>query len=310
MGQKKAALAGQLADIDLRLLRVFKSVVDSGGFTAAEIKLNLANSTISNYISDLEKRLDMRLCDRGRAGFKVTEQGQVVYDATLELLNAIEQFRHKVNTSHNKILGHLNIGFAEHMLGGHNSCIVDAIHVFSQLAPDVQIEITTLSADDAYSAVLDQKIDLAITVVPQKNHEFEVFPLFDEDMLLYCGEKHPLYTLDDKHIRPCDLQQYKFVESPRLMAGREVHRDMSNWNKQARAHHQEARATLIMSGDYLGILPRHLVKNWGLEQKMRPLFTDKYGYSNTFSALVRKNRTNEKIVQTFITCLKQAKHNT
>ena len=50
MGKKKAALSRQLADIDLKLLNVFKSVVDYGGVSAAQIPLNLANSTISNYI--------------------------------------------------------------------------------------------------------------------------------------------------------------------------------------------------------------------------------------------------------------------
>ena len=93
MGRKKAAISGQLADQDLRLLRVFKGVVEAGGFSAAEMQLNLANSTISNYISDLEKRLGMRLCERGRGGFSLTQQGQTVYEATLELLNALDQFR-------------------------------------------------------------------------------------------------------------------------------------------------------------------------------------------------------------------------
>lgn len=306
MGQKKAALSGQLADIDLRLLRVFKSVVDAGGFTAAEIGLNLANSTISNYISDLEKRLDMRLCNRGRAGFSVTEQGQVVYQAAVELLHAIDDFRNKVNQSHDRLLGQIKIGFAEHMLGGHDSCIVEAIEAFSTLAPDVYVQIITLSADEIYSAVFDKKIDIGITVVPQRLNELEVLPLFDEEMLLYCGNQHPLYSLADASITREQLQQYRFVESPRMLPGREAHKDMKLWNKQAQAHHQEARATLIMSGQYLGILPQHLVENWGLKNKMRPLFKDVYGYRNTFSALVRKNRINEKIVQSFFNCLKNA----
>jgi DNA-binding transcriptional LysR family regulator len=52
-------LRRQLSDIDLRLLRVFIAVTESGGFTAAEIKLNINRSTISTHISDLEARLGM-----------------------------------------------------------------------------------------------------------------------------------------------------------------------------------------------------------------------------------------------------------
>jgi DNA-binding transcriptional LysR family regulator len=52
-------LRRQLSDIDLRLLRVFIAVTESGGFAAAEIKLNINRSTISTHISDLEARLGM-----------------------------------------------------------------------------------------------------------------------------------------------------------------------------------------------------------------------------------------------------------
>mgnify|MGYP000420075925 CR=1 FL=1 len=303
MGLKKAAIPGQLADVDLRLLRVFKSVVDAGGFTAAEISLNVANSTISNYISDLEKRLHMRLCERGRGGFSVTEQGNVVYQATLELLGAVDQFQNQINQSHNLILGHLHLGFAEHMLGGPDSCIVSALSRFSEIAPEVAVQITTMASDEVNSAVLDKKIDIGVTVLPHKYNELQSFTLYDEQMYLYCGEGHPLFEKSMEDIASEDLLQYKFVQSPRLMPGREVHPDMRQWKTQANAHHQEARTTLILTGHYLGMLPRHLVSSWGLDQRLKPLFKSLYGYTNTLSAISRKQNKNSQIINCFNECL-------
>ena len=63
----RAAL-GQLSDMDIRLLRVFKSVVECGGMAAAELELNIGTSTISRHIKDLETRLGLTVCRRGRAG--------------------------------------------------------------------------------------------------------------------------------------------------------------------------------------------------------------------------------------------------
>ncbi|WP_299198342.1 LysR family transcriptional regulator [uncultured Amphritea sp.] len=305
MGRRKAALSGQLADMDLRLLKVFKAVVECGGFTPAEIHLNLANSTISNYISDLEKRLDMRLCERGRAGFSLTEQGQTVYSATLELLSAIDQFKNTINQSHNRILGDLHLGFAEHMLGVHNSSILKALSQFSLTAPEVNIRISTMSSDDVISALLNQQVDIGITVISQPYPELTTLKLFDEEMLLYCAQDHPLFSRTDE-IDAAELRQYRFVESPRLMPGREIHPDMKLWNKQAIAHHQEARATLILSGHYLGFLPRHLVSNWRLEKDLKPLLTDQYGYTNTFKALWRNRQHNKLIIQLFTECLAES----
>ncbi|MDC1510275.1 LysR family transcriptional regulator, partial [Oceanospirillaceae bacterium] len=83
-------ILNRLSDIDLRLLRIYKTVVEAGGFAAAEVELNISRAAISMAMSDLETRLGLRLCQRGRAGFSVTESGQRVYEAILQLFASIE----------------------------------------------------------------------------------------------------------------------------------------------------------------------------------------------------------------------------
>ena len=64
-----------VSNADLHLLRVFLSVVESGGFSKAQIALNVSQSTISTQMIDLETRLGMRLCRRGRSGFALQKKG-------------------------------------------------------------------------------------------------------------------------------------------------------------------------------------------------------------------------------------------
>lgn len=287
MGYKKAVLSGQVADIDIKLLRVFKAVVDEGGITAAEIPLNLANSTISNYLSDLEKRLDMHLCDRGRKGFSITAHGKVVYDAAQELLNALQVFRTVINDSHQQLRGEIHIVCAEHTLGAHDSFIVKVLDKFSLLAPQVNIELSIMGSDEVISAIQNDRADVGITVANQSLDSLHSIDLFDEQMLLYCAKSHPLFSIPMEQITPQLLQTYNFVESPRLLGGRELHPDAKNWKVMAKAHHQEARISLILSGHYLGFLPRHLVEQWGLQSELRPILINHYGYINRFRALSR-----------------------
>ena len=75
---KHRAVLGQLSDMDLRLLQVFKAVVECGGMSAAELELNIGTSTVSRHMKDLETRLGLTLCRRGRAGFALTAEGQRV----------------------------------------------------------------------------------------------------------------------------------------------------------------------------------------------------------------------------------------
>ncbi|MGB0732588.1 MAG: LysR family transcriptional regulator [Pontibacterium sp.] len=309
MGRKKAALTGQLADIDFRLLRVFKTVVEAGGISAAEVELNLANSTISNHLADLERRIDMRLCERGRAGFSVTEQGRVVYDATLTLLASVEQFRATINSTHHRLLGNLHLGVAEHMLGANPQCIPRAIDLFARAAPDVRIQISTMGSEEIISSLLSQTIDIGITVLTQPISEVQQFPLFSEKMHLYAANEHPLLSAPEPP-NAKTVAQFSVVESPRLLPGREMHPDMRQWKKHAKAHHQEARAALIMSGHYLGFLPAHLVAGWGLQDRLSTVLADKYSYQNDIEAVWRKQHKNRTINELFIDCLRQAREQT
>src|SRR6201994_2356029 len=81
---------GKISDGDIRLLRVFCAVVRCGGFAAAESELQLGLPSISRYIKDLETRLGVRLCRRGRVGFSLTEQGKQAYSSTLQVGDDLE----------------------------------------------------------------------------------------------------------------------------------------------------------------------------------------------------------------------------
>ncbi|MEH6442548.1 MAG: LysR family transcriptional regulator [Oceanospirillaceae bacterium] len=305
MGFKKIALSGQLADIDIKLLRIFKAVVDANGISAAEVQLNLANSTISNYLSDLEKRLDMRLCERGRKGFYVTEQGKLVYDASLELLSALQKFRNTINDSHQLLLGELHVICAEHTLGIDNYCIVNAIDDFLKLAPKVNINISVMESNAIVSAIIEGEADIGITVPMQNLAQLNATDLFTERMQLYCSVKHPLFSLSDSQLNCVDFSDYKFVESPRLRVGQEPFEEMKHWQIACQAHHQEARMSLILSGHYLGYLPSQLVEQWGVSSQLRPLLGNKYEYTNTFKAISSKRSNNQSLINIFNSVLQQ-----
>ncbi|MEM5527575.1 LysR family transcriptional regulator [Gammaproteobacteria bacterium AS21] len=305
MGFKKVALSGQLADIDIKLLRIFKAVVDAQGVTAAEAELNLANSTISNYLSDLEKRLDMRLCERGRKGFVVTKQGHLVYEASVELLDALHKFRNTINDSHQLLAGELHIICAEHTLGINDFCIVKAIDDFKESAPNVNMTISVMESNTIVGAIADNKADIGITVPLHSYPKLHTIDLFKETMLLYCAGKHPLFTADTHSLNIDELLTYDFVESPRLRAGQETHVDVKKWHMASKAHHQEARMSLILSGHYLGFLPQQLVEQWRLQEQLKPLFIEQYGYENVYQSISSKRSNNQSLINMFNTLLKK-----
>ncbi len=80
----------RIADVDIRLLRVFLAVVESGGFSAAQTVLNVGIPTISLHMSELERRIGFRLCSRGSAGFQLSDRGKEVYEQTRALVATLD----------------------------------------------------------------------------------------------------------------------------------------------------------------------------------------------------------------------------
>ena len=133
----KRALLGTVTDADLRLLHVFRAVVACGGFAAAELELNINRSTISRHIKDLEIRLGVTLCRRGRGGFALTSEGQQVYASALRIMSAMEDFQHEVDDLHQRLTGSLTIAIFDKTATNPQCHMSRAFCRFDELAPEV-----------------------------------------------------------------------------------------------------------------------------------------------------------------------------
>ena len=102
-------MLGSVSYVDLRLLRVFLTVVRCGGFAAAQSVLNVSQSQISMQMKQLEERIGARLCHRGRGGFWLTREGRDVHDAARALFRSVDEFRSSVASTCGRLGGRLHV---------------------------------------------------------------------------------------------------------------------------------------------------------------------------------------------------------
>jgi len=72
-------------------MRVFNAVVDTGSFIRAAEALDLSKAAVSRYIAELEGRLGVRLLHRTTRRLSLTEEGQVFYARSKELLVGLDE---------------------------------------------------------------------------------------------------------------------------------------------------------------------------------------------------------------------------
>ncbi len=302
MPAKRPALAGQISDFDIRLLRVFKTVVECGGFSAAEVELNIGRAAISLHMADLEKRLGLRLCQRGRSGFALTDEGRQVHEASLQLLAALEAFRTEVNTLHARLRGELDIGITDNLVTMPRMRVTDALSALKAAGPDVRVNIRMIPPNEIELGVLDGRLHVGVVPALRALPGLDYRTLYDEESLLYCGHGHPLFDLaeaelDDARIAATDAVAPAYAQAPAIRALQQP------LNATATATDREGVAFLILTGRYIGYLPTHYARLWVEQGRMRALLPERHRYVTEFQAITRKGGRPNLVLQTYLELL-------
>lgn len=299
---KQRAFLGQISDMDLRLLRVFKAVVDCGGMAAAELELNIGTSTVSRHIKDLETRLGLTLCRRGRAGFSLTPEGEKIYAQTTQLLAATDAFRTGVDEIHQRMGGALQIAVFDKTASNPACHIAQAIAMFADRAPDVALNLHVGTLTAIERGVLDGTFHVGIIPGHRSSDLLEYVPLFDEAMSLYCGARHPLFGQRGSLLDWEGLRDYRFAGLGYHSPNMEV-TQRQRLTRAATGFDQESIATFILSGQFLGFLPDHYARTFVQSQQMRAIESAVLRYDCAFFAITRRSPQPSRATRAFVDCL-------
>jgi DNA-binding transcriptional LysR family regulator len=256
LGQR--TFSGRVSDADIRLLRVFCTVTRHGGFAAAESELQIGLPSVSRYIKDLETRLGVRLCKRGRAGFALTDEGRQVYSASLQLIADLERFELNIRSIHSDLVGVLNIG------------VVD-----------------TLITDIIEQSIIDGSLDAGLIIGRRRIEQLAYYFLYHEVSNLYCAEDHPICETNRdirvEDLSKCDYAGYHFVQET------EKFKVQGLVNKTASVDHMEAVATLISTGCFIGFLPDHYVKSVSHSKQFRKILPETFSFTSDIELTTRRD---------------------
>jgi DNA-binding transcriptional LysR family regulator len=270
----------RLDTVDLRLLRVFAAVVESRGFTAAQTVLNVSASTISNQIAALETRLGVKLCQRGRAGFKLTEDGTTIFSEVQKLFSAIDGFDMRATALRAKVRGTLTIGLVDNTITDPQSDLGALFRQFTASRGDVQLNIEVKSPNELLRDLLEGKLHAAIGSFPKILLGLTYTKLYDEAHFFYCGRRHPFFALKPAQVS-LDMVARQRLVSRGYWGSRDT-KHIRTEHASATVNNMEAAARLILSGEYLGYLPEHFARGWVERGEMKALRPEELSYLAPF----------------------------
>lgn len=287
---KLKTFTGRIGDGDIRLLRIFCAVVRCGGFAAAESELQLGLPSISRYVKDLETRLGVRLCRRGRTGFSLTDEGRHVYASSLHLISNLEQFEANIRSMHTELRGTLELGVIDSVLSDPAMNFPEVLGQFRKSYPSVEFHITTATSNVIEQSVLDGTLHIGMVIGRRHINQLDHRLLYKEHSNLYCAPSHPLYTKSEitiEDVLSYDKAGYTFLTDSDRFRSSELHQTAS-------VDSMETVAIMVSSGHYLGSLPDHYVKTHWRLQNFKPILSDVYSYTTDIELISRRDTSSPR----------------
>ncbi len=202
----------------LRQMKYFVTIVDKGSFTEAAEHLFISQSAISQQIKTLEKELGVPLFIREKRSFTLTPAGEYFYSQARGILDEVESVRIKtmeIGTEETEE-ARLRVGYLSNYSGQELSL---AIARFSEIYPDIPIEISRGTHEELYFAMLDGRIDLAFNDQRRAfSDDFVNYEMLKCDCYIEVSNRSPLSNLEsvdisDLKTTPCILISSKEQQS-------------------------------------------------------------------------------------------------
>lgn len=261
MSRPFRSFRGNLSDSDIARLREFIEIVDAGGITAAQARLGKGKSAISLSLTRLEQRLGIRLCERGRSGFHLTEQGRLVRSAAVQLLNEIGRFTDFVGTATRKLEDEITMLADDSFVFEFADPLARAIGRISDIYPDLKLNVRMTSPDQIYASVLEGSADFGFTALIRQNTALEAVAVRPELMGLFCGRDHPLFRRSDETLTYDELRNHAFVAAE-VTQEEEFSEFVRGLPIRAFAPTILSRMILVLSSRYLGMVPVEFARHW------------------------------------------------
>jgi DNA-binding transcriptional LysR family regulator len=174
--------------MQIESLKVFCDLAETESFTKAAQINSVTQSAVSQQISSLERIFKSLLIERSKKRFRLTREGQVLYDYSKQIIQTYESLHSKLQELKDIISGTIRVATI-YSIGLHD--LPPYIKKFMKSYPTVNIHVEYRRANQVYEDVHSNVVDLGLVAYPVKDSKLEVLSLRKEPLVLICHPQHP-----------------------------------------------------------------------------------------------------------------------
>lgn len=207
--------------MELRVLRYYLTVVETGGINRAAEVLHITQPTLSRQLAQLEEEVGVQLFHRGGRGITLTNEGMLLRRRAEEILSLVDKTAQELVEQEGLIEGRIVIG------GGEIAAmqvLVEMMRSFHTRYPRVSYEILTGTAELTKEQMEQGLVDIGVLLEPVDVTQFEFIRMKDKERwVILMPPDDPLAARESITAR--DLRHKSLILPHRL----NVQSELSSW---------------------------------------------------------------------------------
>ena len=192
--------------MEIHQLRYACAVAETGSFSRAAERCQIAQPSLSQQILKLEEDLGARLFDRLGRSIRLTEAGRAFVPHARSVLEQLDEARSSVTAHHLDVRGSVTVGviptIAPYLMP---ACTLG----FTEKFPEAKMRIIEETTPVLVEGLRDLSIDFAILALPLRQKDLAVVPLRTEPVFAALAKDHP--RARSKSLSLKDLRGEPFV---------------------------------------------------------------------------------------------------
>ena len=291
--------------MQIESLKVFCDLAETESFTKAAQINNVTQSAVSQQISSLERQFKSLLIERSKKKFRLTREGQVLYEFAKQIIQTHDSLHSKLQEIKDIISGTIRVATI-YSIGLHD--LPPYIKKFLKSYPTVNVHVEYRRANQVYDDVLSNVVDVGLVAYPTRESKLETVSLRKDPLVLICHPQHPFAK--NKTVKLKSITGQKFIgfepDIPTRKAldkilkdtGVDVHHVMEFDNIET-----VKRAVEIDAG--ISIVPQGTILQEVAKQTLAQVQLEDGDFYRPLAAIYKKNKVLSPAVKQFLSILKE-----
>ncbi len=288
--------------MELRHLRHFAAVVDSGNLSKAAERVFISQPALTRSIKNLEDMVGAVLLERRPRGVVPTPAGDALYRYARLMLNEAVRAHAEVKAVQAGAKGELAVGIAA-MFSDH---IVDrAVAAVCGVGNEVALTVTQGFLEELVEALRDGRLDVIFSNISNMKFpdDVTVEPIMDVKAYIYAGAMHPFVGKRSIDKQALLGQRWVVVNQHHMRDFLDNYFSadgLTSPDYVVRTNSLNLISSLVANSGFIGILPEHLIQSRTRRGEVKRLDVPGVPIICKAGLITRKSMPSRPVVQMFI----------